>query len=69
MATFAKDETETLLAELQERTREAWATYSQRVHGLTGTSYEAAEPAAWAELQSTLRTIEADRIDLVHLSS
>jgi hypothetical protein len=27
------------------------------------------EPAAWAELQSALRTIEADRIDLVHLSS
>ena len=69
MATFAKDETDTLLEELQERTREAWASYSQSVHGLQGAAYEAAEPAAWAELQSRLRTIEADRIDLVHLSS
>jgi hypothetical protein len=67
MATFAPHETETLLAELETRTREAWAAYSGSVQGMEGRSYETAEAEAWEELQLQLRAIDADRIDLVDL--
>lgn len=43
---------------IADRTREAWARYAERLHGLEGREYDDAEPAAWDELQATLRSLD-----------
>lgn len=43
---------------IADRTRDAWARYAERLHGLEGAEYEEAEPEAWEELQATLRTLQ-----------
>jgi hypothetical protein len=47
--------------ELEERERLAWSCYAGRVRDLEGEHYVRAERDAWAELQSALRGIAADR--------
>jgi hypothetical protein len=44
-----------------ERTRQAWSTYSDGLTDLTGRAYDEAEAEAWDRLQDTLGEIEADR--------
>jgi hypothetical protein len=45
-----------------KREREAWSRYSESLRDLEGRDYEDAETAAWAELQSHLRQIDAERV-------
>ena len=46
---------------LDERTRQAWSSYSDGLSELTGRDYDEAEAEAWDRLQEELRDIEADR--------
>ena len=46
---------------LEERTREAWQRYAERVRDLTGAEYERAEHESWDELQADLAAFAADR--------
>jgi hypothetical protein len=43
-----------------ERVREAWTTYHDRLVELAGAEYDAAEEESWEHLQDTLREIEHD---------
>jgi hypothetical protein len=52
------------LQELDQDTRRAWKTYSERLRELTGEEYELAERESWAELQSELRRLERRRRSL-----
>jgi hypothetical protein len=49
------------LREIDEDTRRAWTTYSERLRELTGEAYESAERECWSSLQSELRRIERRR--------
>lgn len=69
MALFAPHETETLLAKLDTRKREAWVAYSRTLEGLSGQDYDLAERDAWASLQVQLRTIETERKDLLSVTA
>ena len=64
MTTFAKPETERRLAELHARTRVAWTSYRDELDGLEGRVYDDAEPAAWDQLQATLRDVAIERAEL-----
>ena len=46
--------------ELQERTREAWQRYADRLRELSGAEYEQAERESWDELQADLAAFAAD---------
>ena len=61
MTTFVPHETDSRMAELEERTREAWTIYSDRLRGLDGELYELEERDSWAELQAALREIDNER--------
>ncbi len=52
------------LRELDEDTRQAWSTYSDRVRDLTGAEYERVESESWTELQDELRRLEHRRQEL-----
>jgi len=47
--------------ELEARTHAAWTAYSDELRGLDRIAYEDAEPAAWDQLQATLRVVEQQR--------
>jgi hypothetical protein len=59
MTTFAPNQDT-----LDERTREAWSAYRDRIVELDGAEYDAAESESWDRLQDALRDIEADRATL-----
>lgn len=65
MTTFATPDTARLLAELDARLRAAWTAYGDELSTLEGKAYDAAEPAAWDQLQATLREVESERAELV----
>ncbi|MEY2512809.1 MAG: hypothetical protein QOJ89_167 [bacterium] len=44
--------------EFEARTHAAWTAYSDELRGLDRIAYEDAEPAAWDQLQATLRELE-----------
>ena len=69
MADLATRETAELLAELDERTRDAWLFYRDSLDGLSGEDYDIAERDGWAALQATLRVIEADRADVAEMAA
>ena len=52
------------LRELDDDTRRAWNTYSERLRELSGEEYELAERESWAELQTELRRLERRRRSL-----
>lgn len=64
MTTFAPNQTDRRLEELDIVTRDAWAHYSDSVRELAGREYEEAERESWAELQATLRAVDAERDEL-----
>lgn len=64
MTTFATPDTARRLAELDARTRVAWTSYREELSGLEGKRYDDAEPAAWDQLQATLREVESERTEL-----
>jgi hypothetical protein len=49
------------LREIDEDTRRAWTTYSERLRELSGEAYERAERECWTALQSELRRLERRR--------
>jgi len=53
-----------LLAELDARTRVAWTSYRDELSSLEGRTYDNAEPAAWDQLQATLRELDVERAEL-----
>ena len=69
MALFAPHETDLILAQLDDRERGAWTSYSSAVRGLDGAEYQRAERDAWASLQVELRAIESERSDVVAVSA
>jgi hypothetical protein len=48
-------------AELEARTLAAWTTYGDALRELDAIAYDDAEPAAWEQLQSTLRELREPR--------
>lgn len=60
MTTFAAQQDRD--AELEARELAAWSTYSDELRELAGDAYDEAEPAAWDQLQATLREVEALRV-------
>jgi hypothetical protein len=60
-----RDEIPVTLEELDERTQDAWAAYSERLRDLTGRDYDEAESAAWENLRSQLRELEGLRAELL----
>lgn len=69
MTTYAPNETDMLLAELDERERAAWANYSDGLRDLGGREYADAEAGAWDELQRALRDVTAERAELAESTS
>ena len=58
------NEAPAVLEELDERTQEAWATYSDTLRDLTGRAYDEAEAEAWDRLQRELGDVEQTRAEL-----
>lgn len=55
------------LQELEDRERQIWSDYSDRIRELTGDEYEQAEHESWERLQRELRTLERRRSTLAKL--
>lgn len=55
------------LQELEDRERQAWSDYSDRIRELTGDEYELAEHESWERLQRELRSVEKRRSSLAKL--
>jgi hypothetical protein len=49
------------LAEIDERTREAWERYTESLRDLAGRDYEEAEGESWDRLQRRLRELDDER--------
>ncbi len=64
MTTFATPDIERRRMELDARTRVAWTSYRDELSSLCGRAYDDAEPAAWDQLQATLRELELERAEL-----
>ena len=61
MTTFISDQQARRLADIDARTRQAWATYNDGLRELRGRDYEDAEDRSWDRLQETLRQLEEER--------
>ncbi len=61
MTTYISDQHARRLAEIESRTREAWAAYTQELRELEGRDYEEAEDKAWARLQKRLKQLDDER--------
>jgi hypothetical protein len=61
MTTYISDQQAQRLAELDLRTREAWADYTEELRELQGRDYEEAEDQSWDRLQTTLKQLDGER--------
>jgi hypothetical protein len=61
MTTYISDHQAQQLAEIDLRTREAWAEYTQELRELKGRDYEEAEDQSWDRLQKTLKQLDDER--------
>jgi hypothetical protein len=61
MTTYISDQQAQRLADIESRTRQAWAEYNDELRDRTGRDYEEAEDEAWACLQKRLRQLEGER--------
>ena len=61
MTTFISDQQARRLADIEVRTRQAWASYDDSLRDLRGRDYEDAEDRSWDRLQETLRQLEEER--------
>lgn len=59
MPTFISDQAQ--LADIDERTRQAWVAYTDTLRDLQGKDYEDAEDESWERLQKTLRQLDGER--------
>ncbi len=49
----------TVIPNVEQETRHAWAQYAERLRGLEGEEYDRAEAEAWEHLQTTLQALDA----------
>jgi hypothetical protein len=61
MTTYISDQQAQRLAEIDVRTREAWADYTEELRELKGRDYEEAEDQSWDRLQLTLKQLDDER--------
>jgi hypothetical protein len=61
MPTFITDQQARKLADIEERTRQAWSAYNESLRDLEGRDYEEAEDASWGRLQKRLKQLEDER--------
>jgi hypothetical protein len=61
MTTFISDHQARRLADIEARTRQAWASYNDSLRDLRGRDYEDAEDRSWDRLQETLRQLDEER--------
>jgi hypothetical protein len=61
MTTYISDQQAQRLAEIDLRTREAWADYTEELRELQGRDYEEAEDESWDRLQTTLKQLDDER--------
>jgi hypothetical protein len=59
MTTFISDQQ--ALADIEARTAQAWAAYTESLRELSGRDYEDAEDQSWDRLQKTLQQLEEER--------
>ena len=61
MTTYISDQQAQRLAEIDIRTREAWADYNDELRELEGRDYEEAEDQSWDRLQKRLKQLDGER--------
>jgi hypothetical protein len=61
MTTYISDQQARRLAEIDDRTREAWADYTEELRELQGRDYEEAEDESWDRLQKKLKDLHGER--------
>ncbi len=61
MTTYISDQQARRLADIESRTREAWADYNDALRELAGRDYEEAEDESWTRLQKTLKQLGDER--------
>jgi hypothetical protein len=61
MTTYLSDQQAQRLADIESRTRQAWADYTDGLRDLNGRDYEEAEDQAWARLQKRLKQLDGER--------
>ena len=61
MTTFTSQHQARRLADIDVRTKQAWATYNDSVRELDGHEYEEAEGKSWDRLQRKLRQLDEER--------
>ena len=65
MTTSTHDKHARRLAEIEDGTRDAWATYNESLRDLEGRDYEEAEDQSWDRLQKRLKQLDDERRVLV----
>ena len=63
MTTLVPDQ-DRRLAELDALERAAWRDYREELRDLEPRAYDEHEPAAWEQLQATLRSLQSERAAL-----
>jgi hypothetical protein len=61
MTTYISDQHARKLADIDERTRQAWSAYNESLRDLVGRDYEEAEDESWGRLQKRLKQLEDER--------
>jgi hypothetical protein len=61
MTTYISDQRAQQLADIDSRTREAWADYTDELRELEGRDYEEAEDESWDRLQKRLKQLDDER--------
>lgn len=61
MTTYISDQQARKIADLDERTREAWTAYNDSLRDLRGRDYEEAEDQSWNRLQTRLKQLDDER--------
>jgi hypothetical protein len=61
MTTYISDQQARRLADIESRTRQAWADYSGELRELKGRDYEDAEDKSWDRLQKRLKQLDDER--------
>ena len=61
MTTYISDQQARRLADIESRTRQAWADYTSELRELKGRDYEEAEDKSWARLQKRLKQLDDER--------
>ena len=61
MATYISDQQARRLSEIDARTQQAWAEYTEELRDLQGRDYEEAEDKAWDRLQEMLSRLDDER--------